>query len=201
MLPIPAMRMRAGRAAGRGAPLPAAAARPPGARRRTGGPAAAAGPDRRRGPPPARPQTRKLPSRSCSIDSTARGLAVEHQVEDVAPGPRPEEDAVALLEQPAADAELLDRPVDLHRAGASPARSRRLLERADLSQHAVHPHELRPGRSASVRSSSSRARSSDAAISRFSSSVSVRIRSESISSISVPSKKSPGLSGAMVGKS
>ena len=36
-------------------------------------------------------------------------------------------------------------------------------------------------------------------ISRFSASLSVRIRSESISSISVPSKKSPGLSGATVG--
>ena len=49
--------------------------------------------------------------------------------------------------------------------------------------------------SASVRASRAPARSSTAAIAPFSSSVSVRIRSVSISSISVPSKKSPGLSG------
>ena len=51
----------------------------------------------------------------------------------------------------------------------------------------------------SVRSSIWRARSSDCRISRFSSSVMVRIRSESISSISVPSNRAPGLSGAICG--
>src|SRR5580658_1084152 len=49
----------------------------------------------------------------------------------------------------------------------------------------------------SVRSSTWRARSSDWLISRFSSSVSVMIRKERISSISVPSNRSPALSGAI----
>ena len=51
----------------------------------------------------------------------------------------------------------------------------------------------------SVRSSIWRARSSDWLISRFSSSVRVMIRKERISSISVPSNRSPALSGAIWG--
>ena len=53
--------------------------------------------------------------------------------------------------------------------------------------------------SASVRASSARARGSPSAIACFSSSVRVRTRSVSISSISVASKKSPGLSDATCG--
>src|SRR6185437_468485 len=51
----------------------------------------------------------------------------------------------------------------------------------------------------SVRSSMARARSSEWLISRFSSSVKVMMRRERISSISVPSNKSPALSGAIWG--
>src|SRR5680860_329303 len=51
----------------------------------------------------------------------------------------------------------------------------------------------------SVRSRSCWPRGSVAAISRFSSSVMARMRKERISSISVPSNKSPGLSGAISG--
>ena len=51
----------------------------------------------------------------------------------------------------------------------------------------------------SVRARTARARSSTAAIAAFSSSVRVMIRSVRISSISVPSKSSPGLSGAIWG--
>src|SRR5271156_4598028 len=51
----------------------------------------------------------------------------------------------------------------------------------------------------SVRSSTSRARASLWRISRFSSSLSVRILSAKISSISVPSNRSPWLSGAICG--
>src|SRR6266568_4855447 len=55
------------------------------------------------------------------------------------------------------------------------------------------------GERASVRSRISRARSSPCRISSFSSSVNVMIRRVRISSISVPSQREPGLSGAICG--
>ena len=70
--------------------------------------------------------------------------------------------------------------------------------RPESADRAVQPQQLLARQRLGPRQQAP-ARSSTAAISRFSSSVSVRMRSVSISSISVPSKKSPGLSGATCG--
>ena len=70
--------------------------------------------------------------------------------------------------------------------------------RAERADRAVQPFE-QLGRHASTRSMISAARGSVARASRFSSSVSVSVRRLRISSISVASNRSPGLSGAMPG--
>src|SRR5262249_18346137 len=123
-------------------------------------------------------------------------LSGQGQVQNVRPAARPQADAIPLTDLRSADVDALHGPalgprVPLRHGPPSPAGRRPRI--------APWRPSIWSDPMPSVRASSARARSSTAAIACFSSSVSVRIRSVSISSISAPSKKSPGLSGATRG--
>ena len=126
-----------------------------------------------------------------------RGAAGQREVHDVAAGARAQSHAAAA---PQLDA------VDEHGVG------RRALEllpvaavalmaphRRDLARQAPLRRSSSSSVSASVRSRISRARGSESRISAFSSSVRLRMLSVSSWSISPPSNRSPGLSGAIRG--
>src|SRR4029079_14201392 len=124
-----------------------------------------------------------------------RGAAGERQVEDVA--------ALARLEPHAAAGAQRD-PVDLDRVG--PGALELLPVAWDVAHRITCQSRIVPcrrmissGVSDSVRSRISAARSQDARISAFSVSVRLRMWRTSIWSISPPSKRSPGLSGAIRG--
>src|SRR4029079_10626045 len=124
-----------------------------------------------------------------------RGAAGERQVEDVA--------ALARLEPHAAAGAQRD-PVDLDRVG--PGALELLPVAWDVAHRITCQSRIVPcrrmissGVSASVRSRISAARGSDARISAFSASVRLRMLRTSVWSISPPSKRSPGLSGAIRG--
>src|SRR5271155_388709 len=125
-------------------------------------------------------------------------FAIEREIENVAAGVRPQPDAFAAPDRDAANLKRFERGFIFQRLefpfvhGAS-------LFTARKPRNAPWSFINCSGGRVSVRSRILRARSSDSRISRFSSSVRVMMRNESISSISAPSNKSPGLSGAIWG--
>src|SRR5277367_3963538 len=125
-------------------------------------------------------------------------LAIEREIENVAARVRPQPDAFAAPDRDAANLKGFERSFIFQRLEFPFVHGASLFTARKPRNAPWSLINCSCGR-VSVRSRILRARSSDSRISRFSSSVRVMMRSDSISSISAPSNKSPGLSGAIWG--